>query len=214
MSKVIPKLLYVLAGLLVYLQRNVIFKKTIVAWENDWVYTLQDVIRRVSRLRVVLVCILLIHDGAAVVEDGEVALADRKVAGDLSYWSCVEVPDESGTQLTVLLEIAEVLLEDWLCLVDFLGAVGFVGKIHTVCPIALNALHDVDVARRIMAHDPELIQRNDGFYLSLIYPLLGPHQHLDKLENLKGLTLFNHGPHLEIFEVYRLKVRQIVENLS
>ena len=214
MSKVIPELLYVLAGLLVYLQRYVIFKKTIVAWENDWVYALQDVIRRVSRLRVVLVCILLIHDGATVVEDREVALADWEIARDLSYWSCVEVPDESGTQLTVLLEIAEVLLEDWLCLVDFLGAVGFVGKIHTVCPIALNALHDVDVACRIVAHDPELIQRNDGFYLSLIYPLLGPHQHLDKLENLKGLTLFNHGPHLEIFEVYRFKVRQIIENLS
>ena len=179
MSKVIPELLYVLARFLVYLQRYVIFKKTIVAWENNWVYALQDVIRRVSRLRVVLVRILLIHDGAAVVEDREVALADWEIAGDLPNWSCVQVPDESGTQLAVLLEIAEVLLEDWLCFVHFLGAVGFVGKIHTVCPIALNALHDVDVARRIVAHDPELIQRNDGIYLSLIYPLLGPHQHLD-----------------------------------
>lgn len=97
MSKVVSQLSPVLAGLGVYLERYVIFKETVVARENDWIDTLKDVISRVPRFRVILVRILLIHYGAAVVEYRQVALADRKVAGNLANRGCVQVPEERGT---------------------------------------------------------------------------------------------------------------------
>jgi hypothetical protein len=84
-SKVVSKFINVHSSGPVYLYGHPIFKETIVAGEDDWIYTHQNFIGRVSSLSKVQIRILLIHSSCAVVENTQVSLADAEVSRDLTH---------------------------------------------------------------------------------------------------------------------------------